>query len=290
MSMTSAKKIINIVLVMFTLLNLIAVSYEVATNPNWLTIAFLAMILQCVLGIFYLQYRVYAAHSKKDPRSVTNQLRDLQQQLEFAQNRTDALFSIHQLIQIRHPLPIMRDRWTISADYGHALIRCILSKPTGNILDVGSGISTLLAGYAVEKRGHGKVIAIEHDRAYYEHLKKSISDHKLDAYISLHCCPLTQQTLKDESWSWYDLSGVEPLTEVNIVSIDGPPGKAAKLARYPALPLLHPRVATDTTYLLDDSAREDEQLIAARWANEFDLNATYTRNTKGMFVLNQKTP
>lgn len=38
------------------------------------------------------------------------------------------------------------------------------------IVDTGSGVSTLVAAYALQKLGRGKVVALEHDRAYANEL------------------------------------------------------------------------------------------------------------------------
>jgi hypothetical protein len=271
--MKSYKKIVKKVALILTLLNLSALVYGIIIYPYWIVPALLVFIIELLIGISYLHYRAYLY---------------IEKQIDFSQSRNDALFSIHQIIKLRHPLPIMQ-KWTIGADYGHALIQYILSSPAGNILDVGSGISTILAGYSVEKRGKGKVIALEHDLKHYNQIKRSISEHMLDAYVTVYYCPLVPHTINGKEWLWYDLSTVtESLSDVNLVSIDGPPGGMNKQARYPAMPLLQKRVATDAAYLLDDGSRKDEKLIAKRWESEFNIEASYVFTTKGMYLFRHK--
>ena len=55
--------------------------------------------------------------------------------------------------------------------------------------------------------------------------------------------------------------------------IDGPPQAAGTQARYPAGPLLFPRLAPGAAVYLDDAARSDEQAILRRWRSEFPLAA-----------------
>ena len=50
--------------------------------------------------------------------------------------------------------------------------------------------------------------------------------------------------------------------------VDGPPEASGPLARYPAVPLLHPHFAKRARVILDDGARPDERVIAERWKNE----------------------
>jgi hypothetical protein len=42
------------------------------------------------------------------------------------------------------------------------------------------------------------------------------------------------------------------------------------MARYPAMPLLAPRLAPVATVFLDDSIRQDERTTADRWQAEFE--------------------
>lgn len=273
--MKPKKKVANAYLIALSLLNLVGLVYGIQSYPQWIIIAFLAALVQLAFLTLYLQYYVNPARVIKQHNSTYN--------------RIDALFSIHKVIDIRMPLPIMHHTWTISSDYGLALTQHVLTKPSGDVLDIGSGISTLLAGYAIEKRGSGKVIALEHEEHHFNKLKALIAHHSLEKYVSLYYCPLISHVIDGKQWLWYDISSVESLTGVNLVSIDGPPGKKQSLARYPALPLLRKHIAAHAEFLMDDAARKDEQQIAHQWEIEFGLEAQYTPNTKGMFLLKPKS-
>ena len=213
--------------------------------------------------------------------------RNTKSELSYIYDRIDSLFSIHHMIDIKSPLPIMND-WAITSDYGLDLMKMAIAKGKGSIIDVGSGVSTLIFGYVLQKRGAGKVIALEHDKTFYNATKKMIKEHQLEDFVDLYYCPLIEYVINKNKWLWYDFSKVKFPADVSIVNIDGPPGATQPLARYPAVPLLIEYVGTNTTILLDDGAREDETEIAAQWTADFNLKSQFYKSHKGHFVFQKK--
>lgn len=287
--MKKAKRVVWI----FTLVNLALLIFGMLTHPVIVVPLFLAVILQFVLIAFLKISRLVDKRNTQWPDNQTAQnvieikLTEFQRQINYTYNRIEALLSIHQLFTFRQPLPVMSD-WAIASDYGYVLVQQILQKPEGDILDIGSGITTLLAGYAVEKRGHGKVISLEHDEAYFNVTQQLIRHHKLEHVVELHYCPLVEHTIQGEKRLWYDVSAVKNLAAVNLISVDGPPEKTQSLARYPMAPVILPQVSAEVTILLDDSARPDEKRIAERWKNEYALNTEYVNLAKGLYIFNRK--
>lgn len=274
-----SNKTANLALLAITLINLILL-YAGASSDNLVILIFCGLILQLLAVAVYF---LIVNHNRN--KAFKTNFTSLQNQLHDTYYRMDALMSIHHILTFRHPLPIMRS-WTITASYAHALLELILSRTSGDVLDIGSGISTIIAGYAVEKRGNGKVISLEHDEPYYKKAEALIKLHGLERYIEIHYCPIVKHELNGESWLWYDISKIKgSLGNVQVISVDGPPGNLQKLSRYPALPLLHDSLAKDKTILLDDGVRVDEQQIAERWKNEFGLTLNYTHSVKGLFIL-----
>ena len=51
--------------------------------------------------------------------------------------------------------------------------------------------------------------------------------------------------------------------------IDGPPMPVGPLVRYPAGPILFPKLAPGAAVFLDDAPRDDEKRIIERWMQEF---------------------
>jgi hypothetical protein len=208
---------------------------------------------------------------------------NLVKQLNFTYDRVDALFSIYNLIALNAPLPIMHE-WRISSDYAHRLLTRVIGKK-GSVIDLGSGISTLLMGYAMKKNGAGKVISLEHDEEYYAKTVQLIKEHQLEAWCHVSYCPLKTFVLDGKDWLWYDIAKVDFPKDIILISADGPPGVTQYMARYPALPLLKQHITKDTVIMLDDGDRDEEKEIALRWSQEFKLKNIKNKSHKGFFEL-----
>ncbi|HNP17414.1 MAG TPA: class I SAM-dependent methyltransferase [Fulvivirga sp.] len=218
--------------------------------------------------------------------TIQNQGNSFSYQLNHQYNRIDALFSIHNIIKLNYPLPIMND-WAISSDFAHVLATKIMSKEKPTIVDVGSGISTLISGYIAKKIG-GQVISLEHNKDFFEQTNEMISNHELQDYIKLYFCPLKKYTINKKSWQWYDISKIKFPNTIDILTVDGPPGNIQINSRFPAVPILNKYITLDTTVLLDDGAREDEQEIANMWVAGFGFSSEMLKSHKGIIILQKK--
>jgi hypothetical protein len=198
--------------------------------------------------------------------------------------RIDALLSIHKFIDLKAPLPIMHD-WRVSSDYALATFSHILEKGKGSVIDIGSGISTLLFAYAVEKNGRGKVISLEHSKEYYDQTNKLLLAHGLESFCELYYCPLKEYELDGEKWLWYDLKNVKIKDTITLISVDGPPGSTQHMARFPAVPILKKFIDEQTVVFLDDGYREEESLIASKWSKIYNLKSELIKSHKGYFTL-----
>src|SRR5712692_7065808 len=63
--------------------------------------------------------------------------------IDVLSGQIEALFSIFSIIHLRHPLPAM-GHWAVSPDFARILVDVILDRKPGLILELGSGVSTLL--------------------------------------------------------------------------------------------------------------------------------------------------
>ncbi|MBI4645379.1 MAG: class I SAM-dependent methyltransferase [Bacteroidia bacterium] len=217
-------------------------------------------------------------------KALESLISSMKWELSTTYDRIDALLSIHQLIELNNSLPIMND-WTISSDFGQVLIKNILSQSNGDVIDIGSGITTILSGYALKKRGNGKVISLEHDTEYFKKTKLLIEEHKLDEIIELYHCPLIEYDINGEKWLWYDIQNIKFSNNIGIIIVDGPPGSIQNMARFPAIPILKKYIGEKTIILLDDGGREDEKKVAETWESCYNLKKRFIKNHKGLFEL-----
>jgi predicted O-methyltransferase YrrM len=187
---------------------------------------------------------------------------------ESLYRQLEALISITSILPLRHPLPPMRG-WAISPDFGVLLISEILKKKPRLVLELGSGVSTLLTGYCLEKTGRGRVISFDHDEKYCVQSRERIREHGLGDIAEIVHVPLREVQLNQQSWDWYDATRIDPGVKIDLLVVDGPPGQIQDISRYPALPLLRKYLSDDAVILLDDAGRPDEKIILDMWAREF---------------------
>jgi hypothetical protein len=146
----------------------------------------------------------------------------------------------------------------------------VLRRKPGLMVECGSGTSTLWIAQALARNGKGKLVSLEHMEEYFEKTLRSLQRHGLERWVDLRLAPLREVDVNGQPFQWYALAAVEDLQDIDILSVDGPPGFIGPLARYPALPLLRDKLSTGALILVDDADREDEQAVMERWKAEID--------------------
>jgi predicted O-methyltransferase YrrM len=211
----------------------------------------------------------------------------------YAQQNTvysqiDALFSIFSLITIRHPLPTMRG-WPVSPDFVKVLMSVILEKKPAVILELGSGVSTLIGSYSLEKKKKGTLISLDHDPEFAALTRKNLMLHGLASYADVVCCPLKEQNLFGETHLWYDIDKNRLPLAIDILVVDGPPSSYKNTIRYPALPFFFERLSDRAIVVLDDAARPGEKEIVSQWMASYDcFDHDYLDTEKGAVILRKK--
>ncbi len=179
-------------------------------------------------------------------------------------------FQLESLIYILRTLPNIKELpptrgWAGSPDFLAQLIKIIIDSKPDQVLELGSGTSTVVIGSALIKNDHGKVISLDHEIKYANLTRENLKFNGIDSLSSVFHCPLREYQINGEKWLWYDISQIRLNHKINLLIIDGPPGSLQKMSRYPAIPLLFEHFAVRTTVVLDDSKREDETLVVKKW-------------------------
>ncbi|MBV9576793.1 MAG: class I SAM-dependent methyltransferase [Gammaproteobacteria bacterium] len=191
-------------------------------------------------------------------------------------------------ISLRAPLPTL-GTYTIGNDFATIMIDEILTRKPKVILEAGSGVSTILAAYCMEKLGTGTLRSLEHLPEYQTATSEMLSEHhleKTDTKIIL--APLREYTFHAESYHWYTTQDLDILTSIDMLIVDGPPRPTCHLARYSILPLFYERLSPQAIILLDDTHREDEKIITERWLKEFpEFKAHYFSTQKGAILFHK---
>ncbi|MFC7330679.1 class I SAM-dependent methyltransferase [Marinactinospora rubrisoli] len=192
-------------------------------------------------------------------------------------------------------MPALRG-WAASPDVLCVLVEKIRERRPGLVVECGSGASSVWLGLALRRVGEGRLVALEHDERYAELSRDLVAAHGLSDVVEVRYAPLRPWSPKDpegeeeaQSQPWYDLDAIADLTDIDLLFVDGPPGGTARLARYPAGPVLLPRCSPRAVVVLDDTVRTAEQETSDRWlADHPGFDRVKVETEKGTHVLTRK--
>jgi len=198
-------------------------------------------------------------------RHLPGQSNRLRSALQYATSANAAVW-MDRVVQPRLPLPPLAG-WALDPETAGYVLRHVMDYKPQLVVELGSGVSTVITAYAMEKNGFGRVISFDGEAEFAERTRKLLSLHGLDQRAEVRHAPLVPLDIDGWEGVWYEIDAFSDLgpASVNLLIVDGPPGSTSPLARYPALPVLLEHLGPDGRVLLDDSARGDETEILQRW-------------------------
>lgn len=154
------------------------------------------------------------------------------------------------------------------------------------VLELGSGLSTLLIAHSFRRDGVGKVLSLDDDARWAAHTNATLKRENLDGFAEVRVAPLKDVTAGGRTAPWYDLSSLDEQARFDLVIVDGPPAwKGDSMARLPALYELRRRLSDKGVLVLDDASRGGETAIAQQWRRDFpDLYFKMVGVGRGLFV------
>ncbi|MFB8145827.1 class I SAM-dependent methyltransferase [Microbacterium sp. NPDC056003] len=199
-----------------------------------------------------------------------------------------ALFQLMQRYSPSAPLPLVAG-WALSPAGLLYLADSIERRQAELVVECGSGTSTLWAAMAMRHKGSGRVLALEHLDAYAEKTRAVLEAHGLSEWAEVRVCPLVDVSTPRGEFRWYDFD-VESLgRSIDILLVDGPPGTTGPHARYPALPLLAPKLSEPSLIVVDDAERPDERETIGFWTEEWAGLTVTGSPGRGVVVLESRS-
>ena len=177
--------------------------------------------------------------------------------------------------QISPGSPIwFRRGWAASPEFLAHVYQQIRNHKPHLVLDIGSGLSTVVAGHAVRQNGQGRVLAWEHLEEYAAQTSKLVEDQSLSDWVRVEFAPLIERNLRGQVFEWYsaELAGED---KIDVLIVDGPPGSTGPMARFPAIPLLKKSLSPSASVFLDDINRPEEREILSKWQVMLPPSETY---------------
>jgi predicted O-methyltransferase YrrM len=154
------------------------------------------------------------------------------------------------------------------------------------VLELGSGLSTLLIAHSFRRDGGGKVLSLDDDARWAAQTSATLKRENLDGFAEVRVAPLKDVSAGGRTAPWYDLSSLDEQACFDLVIVDGPPAwKGDGMARLPALYELRRRLSNNGVLVLDDASRGGETAIAEQWRRDFpELHFKMIGVGRGLFV------
>lgn len=192
--------------------------------------------------------------------------------------------SLQAQLNLKEGMPYTPE-WSAGADFLQIIVDYCLKARPSLVLECGSGLSTLMLARCCQMNGEGRVVSLEDGEEYAANTRAYIDHYGLGRYASVIHAPLQKTVLDDVEYVWYATHEI-PDEPIDMLVVDGPSGFIQKNSRYPALPLLYPRLSDSCIVFLDDAARPDEQAIVALWQAGYpDMGQDYLETARGCSIL-----
>ncbi|MSO28219.1 MAG: methyltransferase domain-containing protein [Candidatus Planktophila sp.] len=221
-------------------------------------IIYLGLITLCVLMIYQIRLsrRISAklrnmSKSERDPLILSKRSREENWQ-HYRQSEYFA--QLINLMDFKATIPGLRS-WAASADVLLTLLSISKRIKPKVVLDLGSGISTLVLAKATPS---AKVFSIDHLQEFAGKTRSLLQDHDI-TNVDLRVAPL--KPLAGGS-DWYDISALSDIDQIDLLFIDGPPGSKDDTARHPVIEQCLSKLSPKAVIVLDDANREGERDLA----------------------------
>jgi glycosyltransferase involved in cell wall biosynthesis/predicted O-methyltransferase YrrM len=157
--------------------------------------------------------------------------------------------------------------WQLSSQAMQEVVRHVLLDQPKVVVECGSGASTMWIGRALRRVGEGRVIALE-NAADWVAIVTGLLEREGLSSVEIRHAPMEPMQVAGHEQPWYSTSAIADVEEIDLLLVDGPPGRTSKLARYPAVPALRDKLRPGATVMLDDCHRRDEKETLRRWLAE----------------------
>ena len=177
------------------------------------------------------------------------------------------MLSASELSKPKAAITPLNPRWQLSSQAMHEVVRHVLLEEPKVVVECGSGGSTMWIGRALRRVGEGRLISLENSADWVVTVT-GLVQHEGLSVVEVRHAPLEPIQVAGHEQLWYSASALADMEGIDLLLVDGPPGRTNKLARYPAVPALCDKLRPGATVMLDDCHRRDEKETLRRWLAE----------------------
>lgn len=231
-----------------------------------LSIYSIATLVVIALGLVLIYRKLVGIAS--EVKSTRDTLRiDIEKAELRLYRQIESLQALSSLLDLPKPLPPLRE-WAGSPDFLLEVCREALIRKPDRTIECSSGVSTLVAARCCQLNERGHVYSLENSAEYAQKTREMLQGAGLQDWATVIEAPLKPHMFEGESYAWYETDQL-PSGRIDLLVIDGPLGRLNQQARYPAGPMLFPRLSERALVMVDDANRPDERRIVERWQREF---------------------
>lgn len=219
--------------------------------------------ITALIGVIYLVRLLRAVNTKINKvleveRYLRGQSKEIKQSLRGNYIQSEFYSQLISLLKLDAPIPATRN-WAASPDVLVTLFNHAKTSNPKKILDLGSGISTLVLAKAAPQ---ATIFSIDNSEEYAAKTRKMLDTHRV-GNVDLRVAPLTPHA---SGVDWYAEEKFVDIADIDILFIDGPPGALNETARHPAFDICLSKLSPRAVIVLDDVAREGERNLAEKFA------------------------
>ncbi len=200
---------------------------------------------------------------------------------------SDTMFWVHfdRTLQPLMPLP-RPGGWAVSTDFLVELVRLIRLKKPELVVELGSGLSTLIAALALKQSATGRLMSFDHDDAFRRKTQARLRENGLESIAEVRTACLKPRAGLPHAAPWYDVAELADLQDIDILIVDGPPADLHPEIRGAALTFFWERLAPGGIIVLDDAGRKGERSFVEREVKRLrGMTVDYIETEKGMVIL-----
>ncbi len=206
-------------------------------------------------------------------QAMRDEFNQVKNQLSLLGNSIVETQGLVQLSGLNQPYPMpFGGNWALTPDAAVILAREIAIRRPETIVELGSGVSTVMVGRLLRQMGCGHLISLDHDPDWAKETRRHILANGLQDYVEVLDAPLTRQQFDGKNFDWYQVpEQLRHIEQIDMLTVDGPPQTtdATVLARYPALPAFADQLSEHAVIYIDDAKRDTEKEMVKKWLQQY---------------------
>lgn len=199
-------------------------------------------------------------------------MKDINDIEEFIDSKLSNYFSQQEaLIELKRIFPDLAfvppsRGWCGSPDFLMKLVELVVCESPKYVVELGSGLSSVVLGAAMKKFSNGKVDSFDHDQKFTIKSNRFLEVNELSDIVKAIHSPLMNYNLDGTEWQWYGQTEINNIeNNIDLLVVDGPPRFLQEKSRFLALPILFDKLSSISTIVLDDANRNNEKQVVEHW-------------------------